>query len=287
MYSEPIREALERVGIQCSDPATVQRVLAQPANRRFLAFLKLCANTADSVAWATLIHLEGGLNTDAFLDYLYERAAPMTQTIASALFDARDQDFPDAPGRTGPAATVLVDRVVEWLDSRDIPRERPDEGWCAWCQGVADSAPVDAPTSEFLKLLEEVEERCDERVALDRLLGQLYPLGRDIAAAKNDGVRIMTMMSSKGLTVRATIVAGLDNVVMPRPGADHGEARRLLYVAMTRSKEYLYVTWAKQRRGPSARAGGEVLTRRMPCEFLDSGPVATTSGERFLRERWS
>ncbi|MFI5314765.1 MAG: 3'-5' exonuclease [Myxococcota bacterium] len=71
--------------------------------------------------------------------------------------------------------------------------------------------------------------------------------------------------SSKGLTVRATIIAGLDANVLPREGEDQGEARRLLYVAMTRSKEHLFVTFTKKRTGPTARAGSASLERRLPC----------------------
>ena len=94
------------------------------------------------------------------------------------------------------------------------------------------------------------------------------------------------MTASKGLTVRATIIAGLDNVVMPRQNEDQSEARRLLYVAMTRSQDHLYVTWARQRRGPTARAGSQSLQRRLPCPFLDAGPVATQNGDAFLANRW-
>lgn len=86
-------------------------------------------------------------------------------------------------------------------------------------------------------------------------MSQITPLDKDRALAESNGVRIMTMVGSKGLTVRATIIAGLDDGIVPRLDADLGEERRLLYVAMTRPKEFLFCTWAGQRRGPTARAG--------------------------------
>ena len=54
----------------------------------------------------------------------------------------------------------------------------------------------------------------------------------------------MTMGASKGLTVRATIVAGAEEGIMPRAEAELSEERRLLYVAMTRPRHHLFVTWS-------------------------------------------
>jgi superfamily I DNA/RNA helicase len=93
----------------------------------------------------------------------------------------------------------------------------------------------------------------------------------------------MTMIGSKGLTVRATVIAGLDDQIVPMPNADLGEERRLLYVAMTRAKQYLFVTWAGIRRGPMARAGrGRVRERRRHCHFLLGGPVCSQDGSTYL-----
>jgi hypothetical protein len=72
----------------------------------------------------------------------------------------------------------------------------------------------------------------------------------------------MTMVGSKGLTVGATIVVGVDNDLVPRPDQDLSEERRLLYVVMTRSTDALFLTWANRRRGPGARAGNPNSGRR-------------------------
>lgn len=284
-YSKPIREELEKVGVEVSGSGSVSGLFAESRTRAFLALLKLIADREDSLAWATLVRLKSGLNTEAFLDYLFNRAAPRGNTLAEELFEARPASFPDAPGRTGVQAEKLLSQVLPWLEANSAPDATPDEGWAAWCRSL--SPPENAaPATEFLDLMAEVEPYTDRGASLPRFLGQLQPLVQDVASARSDGVRIMTMMSSKGLTVGATIVAGLDNVVMPRPDVDQSEARRLLYVAMTRAKEYLYVTWAQRRRGPTARAGSETLTRRLPCPFLDSGPVPTQAGESFIAARW-
>jgi superfamily I DNA/RNA helicase len=93
----------------------------------------------------------------------------------------------------------------------------------------------------------------------------------------------MTMVGSKGLTVTATIVVGVDNDLIPRPGQDLSEERRLLYVAMTRAREYRFLTWANRRRGPGARAGRANPGRRTFCEFLRGGPIESEDGVALIR----
>jgi superfamily I DNA/RNA helicase len=132
----------------------------------------------------------------------------------------------------------------------------------------------------------DLDELAEEDQSLGRYIGQIEPLGKDLALAKSEGVRIMTMGGSKGLTVRATIVAGVEDGLVPRPNSDLSEERRILYVAMTRAKEYLYCTWATRRRGPTARAGNPTLNRRRHCEFLNDGPVESRDGHVFLGDRF-
>jgi len=118
-------------------------------------------------------------------------------------------------------------------------------------------------------------------------LSQITPMGKDRALAESPGVRIMAMGGSKGLTVRATIIAGLEEDLVPRPDSDLGEERRFLYVAMTRAKEFLYGTWARRRIGPTARMGApRVHSRRRLCSFLDGGPVVSRDGTAYINGRW-
>ena len=132
-------------------------------------------------------------------------------------------------------------------------------------------------------LLADVDESIEETRDLGRYLGQIAPLAKDGALAKSAGVRIMTLAGSKGLTVEAAILCGLEAGLVPMDGADLAEERRLLYVGMTRARKFLFGTWAQTRRGPTARAGrGQVNARRQPSFFLDGGPVPTQNGHHYL-----
>ena len=139
------------------------------------------------------------------------------------------------------------------------------------------------PTDDFREVLMELDEASEQNQSLSQFLSYIEPLGKDLAQAKSDGVRIMTMGGAKGLTARATVVAGVENGLVPRPKGILAEERRILFVAMTRAREYLFCTWAQRRTGPTARAGAGSCTRRLHSSFLDGGPVRSQDGMQYLR----
>ena len=129
----------------------------------------------------------------------------------------------------------------------------------------------------------QLDDLVEEDVELGRFLNQIQPLGSDLAATKSEGVRFMTMAASKGLTVEATIVAGVEEGIIPRPDANLAEERRLLYVAMTRARKHLFCTWSRRRHGPTARSGApNVGAYRTVSAFLQGGPVASQNGAVYL-----
>jgi len=138
-------------------------------------------------------------------------------------------------------------------------------------------------TSALQDLLQKVDGAVEPGGSLERFLSQVQPVGGDLLLSGSGGVRFMTITGSKGLTATATIVVGVENDLIPRPGEDLAEERRLLYVAMTRSAEHLFLTWASRRRGPMARSGRINLGRRQPSDFLRGGPVESTDGPMYIR----
>ncbi len=75
----------------------------------------------------------------------------------------------------------------------------------------------------------------------------------DLFDARSQKVALMTLHAAKGLEFPVVFVAGCENGFIPLTpkGAkrtDLDEERRLFYVAMTRAKEALYLTFARKRR---------------------------------------
>jgi len=283
-FSQPIKQALDGQEIPYCDPEAVERLLTEPANRWALATFRLLENDRDSLAWASLLLLTPGIG-QAFCDYIYERARIAHTQFGAALLTAYETNFPDAP-HSAARVRILMQKVIAWLGAHPAPDEIPQEGWGHWIVATAGDDVVPAPSAGCVELLHALDGLIDEGSGFGRFLSQITPLGKDHALAEAHGVRIMTMIGSKGLTVRATIIAGVDDVIVPNPNADLGEERRLLYVAMTRAKEFLFATWAGQRRGPMARAGrGRVHARRRHSHFFLGGPVNSADGLTYLGRR--
>jgi DNA helicase-2/ATP-dependent DNA helicase PcrA len=280
-FSRPIKAELDALGIPYSDPEAVERLLGEPANRRMLATFRLLVHRRDSLAWATLFLLASGIG-QAFCNHIYDRARERRVQFGEALFDALDAGFPGAP-RSSARVTTLMRAVIAWLEAHPLPDEMPADGWGHWLTAAAGGETVPAPSAGCAALLHGLDDLMEDQ-GFGRYLSQITPLGKDRALAESQGVRIMTMGGAKGLTVRATIVMGLEEGIVPRPEEDLGEERRLLYVAMTRAKEFLYCTWARRRLGPTARAGApRVLDRRNYTSFLRGGPVNSQDGPAYLR----
>jgi DNA helicase-2/ATP-dependent DNA helicase PcrA len=285
-FSGPIKTELTEMDIPVEDPTWVNAVLDDPPNRTALLLLRLLANRRDSLAWSGLLKLEPGVGP-AFVNAIYARAAERQGSFAEALLDAYAEDFPGAPGTSASRAKELVGRCIEWLDRQDVPEQFDDSRWGAWIIEALRADPGAPMSDEFADLLSSVDDMVEPGVGLGRYLGQIQPLARDRAQAQAGGVRFMSMASSKGLTVEAAIVVAAEEGVIPRPDADVAEERRLLYVAMTRARRFQYVTWARRRTGPTARAGApRVQARRTESRFLRNGPLATQDGETYIADRW-
>jgi DNA helicase-2/ATP-dependent DNA helicase PcrA len=279
-FSRPIKEALDSLQIPYSDPEAVVRMLAEPRNRQMLAMFRLLVNQRDSLAWATLFVLAPGIG-EAFCDHIYGLARERRIQFGEALFNAYEADFPAAP-RSAARVKELMLSVTEWTAANLPPDEAPEEGWGHWMVAVAGGEIIPEPSAECVSVLEALDGLVESQ-GFGRYLSQITPLAKDRALAESQGVRIMTMGGAKGLTVRATIIVGLEEGIIPRPDADLGEERRLLYVAMTRAKEFLYCTWARRRFGPTARAGApRIYDRRNSTSFLRGGPVNSQDGLTYL-----
>jgi DNA helicase-2/ATP-dependent DNA helicase PcrA len=280
-FSSPIKEALNNFEIPYSDSEAIERVLAEYNNRRLLEIMRLLVFREDSLAWASLLTLTRGIG-DAFIDFIYRASLNSHCQFGQALLAAYNDGFPAAPTASAAKARRLIHDVLGWLDEHAVLQHDGD-GWGHWIARLGGGDVVPAPTQEFVETLHALDNLVETDQEFGRFLSQITPLAKDWALSKNTGVRIMTLAGAKGLTVRATIIGAVEEGLIPRPDGNLGEERRLLFVGMTRAREYLYCTWARRRRGPTARAGAPIVgNMRQNSSFLDGGPVESEDGNRYL-----
>ncbi len=131
---------------------------------------------------------------------------------------------------------------------------------------------------ELLNSIKEFTETPDEEGELrDKSLGsylQQITLLTDADQDNDpdaDAVKLMTIHAAKGLEFPCVFVVGLEETLFPNAMSlydreDLEEERRLFYVAITRSKERLWVTYANSRY----RFGQ--LVQNEPSRFIDEVP---------------
>ena len=94
-------------------------------------------------------------------------------------------------------------------------------------------------------------------------------------------VALMTMHAAKGLEFPVVFITGCEDGLIPfcRAGGENSdieEERRLFYVAMTRAKEALFLTWAKKRRiyGKSVSREISPFIRAIETSLLDKKRIS-------------
>lgn len=121
----------------------------------------------------------------------------------------------------------------------------------------------------------------------------LSDIDEDNANTDDNKITLMTIHSAKGLEFRVVFVVGLEEELFPNQMAlQEGvkgieEERRLMYVAMTRAEEQLYLTTAKSRfrfGKTEVSSPSRFLKEIDPCYIKKGlGGNSTESGSRELR----
>jgi len=115
------------------------------------------------------------------------------------------------------------------------------------------------------------------RIGIEKMLEEAALMSdQDSLGAKGSGVRLMTVHAAKGLEFAHVFVAGLEQGLFPHERLDPDQAtdpeeeRRLMYVAVTRAKEKLYLSYT------TTRTVFGTTRVNIPSEFLDDIPPGLT-----------
>jgi DNA helicase-2/ATP-dependent DNA helicase PcrA len=279
--SRAFEEAFRRAGIPHRVVGTVSFYQRREV-RDVIAYLRLIVNPADDEAFLRAIQVPRRGIGLASLGTLQEAAqhwkrsllevAAMADRIgdlrpfakeAFLKFAAMIERFRQKAGSTPPAA--LIEELLGELDYESYLAEEGPEG----IERIENVRELVAGAAEWAQEEHDPEELTSP---LQRFLTTAaLATSEESAGGDPRGVTLLTVHSAKGLEWPIVVVAGLEDGLFPlsramdtEEGAE--EERRLCYVAITRARDRLYLTWTRSRR-----RGGQLLPSR-PSRFLESLP---------------
>ena len=278
--SRAMEEAFRRAGMTYRVVGSVSFYERREV-KDLLAYLRLLVNPADDEAFLRAVGVPRRGIGDTSLDALRTVAAtwqkPLLETsgIADRIAGLRPNvreafrrfaelinGIKQRVGAEQPA--VILEAVIEAISYERVLHDEGPEGKDRW-DNVKELVAAAASWSE-------VVTESDETTPLQRFLTEAALLS---AVDKSDGddlgVTLMTMHTAKGLEWPLVVVAGMEDGLFPLSRAAESvagleEERRLFYVALTRAKDKLYLTWARSRR-----RGGEILPS-IASRFLETIP---------------
>lgn len=177
-------------------------------------------------------------------DRFFER-----QEVRRALMALRTAARVDADAEPGPMARDVLSQMG-WAPAAPESTGAVRERWDALnaLVGLADTVGA-RPGASLVDLVRELDERAEAQ-----------------SAPTVDGVTLASIHAAKGLEWPVVHVVGASEGLLPismaRTRPEIEEERRLFYVALTRARDLLTVSWS-QARTPGARGS------RKPSRFLD------------------
>jgi len=242
-----------RLVVNTRDEENLKRIINYPARgigKTTIDKIILHANEQQLTFWETIERGSGNAKVDDFVR--------MIRVFQSFLETKNAYDLASEIGkRTGLLQELHNDKTVE---------------------GLARYENV----QELLNSIKEFTETPDEEgELLDKSIGSYLQQITLLTDADNDDdenadtVKLMTVHAAKGLEFPCVFVVGLEEQLFPSAMAmydrdDLEEERRLFYVAITRAKERLWVTYSNSRY----RFG--TLIQNDPSRFLEEIPAEHT-----------
>ncbi|HKP85153.1 MAG TPA: UvrD-helicase domain-containing protein [Blastocatellia bacterium] len=252
-----------------------------------LAFLRIVSNPSDTISWYRTLKLLdqiGDATVQQILDYLgVERKEFRTARAKEGLF----KNLKQFPAKTSYAGQLVkLSRLLGAVIEAKQPRAQLsaiERFYRPILQAHYDDHPRRQRDLEHLLTIAKRYKTAEELLA-DVALDPIDTALAEAAARGQGFVTLSTVHSAKGLEWTALFVIWMMEGWFPSSRAydafeDMEEERRLLYVATTRAKQYLYFICpvsAYESGGPSAFASVSRFLETIPATILSR---ATLAGE--------
>ncbi len=232
-----------------------QRFYDRKEIRDMVAYLYVVMNRADDQRLKRIVNEPkrgiGGTTLDAVELIAHEEGTSMFDVMARAnqytslsRAAAKLIDFTDLISRLATeydTPSTLLNGIFERTGYRDM----------LVAEGEPSKTRIDA-VEEFVTAAKDYEEREEEPTLLGFMEEVALVADVDKYDESADAVVLMTIHSAKGLEFPVVFLPGMEEGIFPGMQAsvspsEMGEERRLAYVAITRAKEELYMSYTRER----------------------------------------
>lgn len=223
-----------------------------------MAYLRFIQNPVDMIALGRVINVPGRHIGEKSVDRLMGEINSRSESPLAILHEAIAERW--FPGKTTEGIRSYL-RVVEPLIAERETLTPVDA-----IEGVLNATgmltmlelenTIEARSrieniEEFLSVAQEFEFNNEGGTLRDFLVDMSLVSDQDSLVEEEEGVRMMTLHSAKGLEFPVVFMVGLEENLFPTSRAiaedDLEEERRLCYVGITRAERELHLTHAKQR----------------------------------------
>jgi DNA helicase-2/ATP-dependent DNA helicase PcrA len=225
-----------------------------------LAYLRAIANPDDSVSLKRVINVPRRGVGKGTLDKLDQAAQTLNCPLWEILAD--ETSVKTLAGRScqgGAGVCRLIKKYRPRLDSAKgseiIQGVLEDSGYmdALKAEGTEEADDRVGNVQELYNAVLQFEEENEDPSLLAFLANASLASDLDNMEEGNNRVSLMTLHSSKGLEFPVVFLVGLEQGLFPNfrsledPAATE-EERRLCYVGITRAKERLFISYARERR---------------------------------------
>lgn len=224
------------------------------------AYLQVINNPHDDVRIRRIINKPKRSIGDTTVSHAADIAAGLGESIYTVIKNASDYPMLSRAAKKLEAFVSLIDGLIEAYNSGDytlaeiynLVLEHTD--YENYLKSEKENAEVRIENIEELRSnIIKFEEDYEEEATLSAFLEEISLLSDiDNYDSESDSTVMMTLHSAKGLEFPVVFIAGMEEGIFPSMATimnpdELNEERRLAYVGITRAKEKLYLTRAKDR----------------------------------------
>ena len=217
--------------------------------RRFLALLRLLINRNDGLALWTFLRLSGErIGKTTLYSYLVptikksQKISEVYNTIDDSKFNScfneLNQIFQDIDVENSSAKCIINTLASDYFNDNDKVKNKVLEAFKPYFEFDVANKPLD----KFMQTINSMKFEIEQ--------GNM----------KRDKITIMTMHKAKGMSAKVVFIVAAEKEYIPGRAlgnTEHeDEEKRLLYMSMSRAKNYLYLTHCNKRDRTNQKYSG-------------------------------